>query len=126
MTEFSFLAIAIGGGLGSVSRFVVSREMGNWLGSYFPYGTLTVNVAGSLALGWFVTIFLDCQKINTAIRLGLTVSFLGAFKTFLTFSYVSLQLLLNVLVWCALFNVVLNAAACIGMCYVGMQIARMM
>ena len=95
MTEFSFLAIAIGGGLGSVARFVIAREMGNWLGSYLPYGTLTVNVAGSLALGWFATIFLDRPEINSAIRLGLTVGFLGAFTTFSTFSYESLQLLLN-------------------------------
>ena len=87
MAEFSFLAIAIGGGLGSVTRFVISREMGNWLGSYLPYGTLTVNVAGSLALGWFATIFLDRPEINSAIRLGLTVGFLGAFTTFTTFSY---------------------------------------
>ena len=57
MTELSLLAIAIGGGLGSIVRFVISREMGNWLGNYLPYGTLTVNVAGSLALGWFITFF---------------------------------------------------------------------
>ena len=126
MAEFSFLAIAIGGGLGSVARFVISREMGNWLGSYLPYGTLTVNVAGSLALGWFATIFLDRPEINSAIRLGLTVGFLGAFTTFSTFSYESLQLLLNGAVWRAVFNVVLNAAACISMCYFGMQMARMM
>ena len=82
MTEFSFLAIAIGGGLGSVARFVISREMGNWLGSYLPYGTLTVNVAGSLALGWFGTIFLDRPEIHSAIRPGLTVGFLGHLRHF--------------------------------------------
>ena len=95
MAEFSFLAIAIGGGLGSVARFVVSREMGNWLGSYLPYGTLTVNVAGSLALGWFAAVFIDRPEISSALRLGLTVGFLGAFTTFSTFSYESVQLLLN-------------------------------
>jgi len=77
MAEFSFLTIAIGGGLGSVARFVISREMGNWLESYLPYGTLTVNVAGSLALGWFATIFLDRPEINIAIWLGLTVGLPG-------------------------------------------------
>ena len=82
MAEFSFLAIAIGGGLGSVARFVISREMGNWLGSYLPYGTLTVNVAGSLALGWFATVFLDRPEINSTIRLGLTVGFLGHLRQF--------------------------------------------
>lgn len=126
MTEFSFLAIAIGGGLGSVARFVVSREMENLLGSYLPYGTLTVNVAGSLALGWFATIILDRPEISITLRLGLTVGFLGAFTTFSTFSYESLQLLLNGAVWRALFNVSLNAAASIGMCYAGIQMARMM
>ena len=126
MAEFSFLAIAIGGALGAVTRFVISREMGNLFGTFLPYGTLTVNVAGSLALGWFATSFLDRSEINSAIRLGLTVGFLGAFTTFSTFSYESLQLLLNGAVWRTLFNVVINAAACIGMCYVGMLMARMM
>ena len=126
MTEFSLLAIAIGGSLGSVARFAISREMGNLLGSYLPYGTLTVNVVGSLALGWFATFFLERQEISSVLRLGLTVGFLGAFTTFSTFSYESLQLLLNGAVWRALFNVVLNAIACIGMCYVGIQMAKMM
>ena len=126
MTEFSFLGIAIGGGLGSVARFVVSREMGNWLGSYLPYGTLTVNIAGSLVLGWFAAVFLDRPEISSALRLGLTVGFLGAFTTFSAFSYESVQLLMNGAVWRAFFNVALNAVACIGMCFVGMQMARMM
>jgi len=126
MTELSLLAIGIGGGFGSIARFVVSREMGNWLGNYLPYGTLTVNVAGSLALGWFITFFIDRPELSSALKLGLTVGFLGAFTTFSTFSYESLQLLLDGAIWRAIFNVVLNAAACIGMCYVGMQMAKMM
>ena len=126
MTELSLFAIAIGGGLGSIVRFVISREMGNWLGNYLPYGTLTVNVAGSLALGWFITFFFDRPELSSALRLGLTVGFLGAFTTFSTFSYESLQLLLDGAVWRAIFNVVLNAVVCIGMCHVGMQMARIM
>ena len=126
MTELSLLAIAIGGGLGSIVRFVISREMGDLLGNYLPYGTLTVNVAGSLALGWFITFFFDRPELSSALRLGLTVGFLGAFTTFSTFSYESLQLLLDGSVWRAIFNVVLNAVACIGMCYLGMQLAKMM
>ena len=125
MTEFSFIAIAIGGGFGSVARFVISREMGSWLGSYLPFGTLTVNVLGSLAFGWFTVVFLQRQEINSALRLGLTVGFLGAFTTFSTFSYESVELILNGAVWRALFNVVLNATTCIVMCYVGMQMARL-
>ena len=126
MSEISYLAIGIGGGLGSIARFVISREMENWLGNYLPYGTLSVNVAGSLALGWVATGFLDRMEISSALRLGLIVGFLGGFTTFSTFSYESLQLLLNGSIWRAILNVVLNVVACIGTCYLGMQLARMM
>ena len=126
MTELSLFAIAIGGGLGSITRFVISREMGNWLGNFLPYGTLTVNVAGSLALGFIITFFFDRPELSNALRLGLTVGFLGAFTTFSTFSFESLQLLLDGAVWRAIFNIVINAVACVGMCYLGMQMARMM
>ena len=126
MAELPILAIGIGGGLGSIARFVISREIGNWMGNYLPYGTLTVNVAGSLALGWFISFFLDRPEVSSALRLGLTVGFLGAFTTFSTFSYESLQLLLNGSIWRAILNVVLNVVACIGTCYLGMQLARMM
>ena len=51
MSVLSILEIVIGGGCGSVARFIVAREMGRWLGNFLPYGTLVVNVLGSLALG---------------------------------------------------------------------------
>jgi len=47
MSELSLLAIALGGAFGSVSRFLVAREMGRRLGDFLPYGTLAVNVLGS-------------------------------------------------------------------------------
>ena len=51
MSELSFLAIAIGGGYGSVARFLLARKMGRWLGNFLPHGTLAVNVLGSFVLG---------------------------------------------------------------------------
>ena len=124
MPDLSIAAIAVGGGLGSVARFIVTREMERCLGNFLPYGTLIVNVLGSLALGWLATVFLDRPQINSALRLGVTVGFLGAFTTFSTFSYESIQLLLSGELWRALLNVAINATACLGMCYLGMQIAR--
>ena len=124
MTDLSIAAIAVGGGCGSVARFLVAREMGRLFGSFLPYGTLIVNVLGSLALGWLATVFLARPEINIALRLGIAVGFLGAFTTFSTFSYESIQLLLSGELWRALLNVAINATACLGMCYLGMQIAR--
>ena len=89
MSELSFLAIAIGGGCGSVARFLVAREMGHWLGNFLPYGTLVVNVLGSMVLGWLATVFLVRPEINNALRLGVTVGFLGAFTTITHYSFES-------------------------------------
>ncbi len=124
MSELSILAIAIGGAFGSVSRFLVAREMERLLGNFLPYGTLVVNVLGSLALGWLATVFLDRPEINIALRLGVAVGFLGAFTTFSAFSFESVQLMLNGAVWRALLNVAANTVVCLGMCYLGIQLAR--
>jgi CrcB protein len=59
------------------------------LGNFLPYGTLIVNVLGSLVLGWLATDFLARPEINIALRLGITVGFLRAFTTFSAFSFES-------------------------------------
>jgi len=101
------------------------EKWGRWLGNFLPYGTLAVNVLGSFVLGWLATVFLDRPEINSALQLGVAVGFLGAFTTFSTFSFESVQLLLSGAVWRAALNVTANAVACLGMCYLGMQLARL-
>ena len=125
MPELTIAAIAVGGGCGSVARFIVTREMERCLGNFLPYGTLIVNVLGSLALGWLATVFLARPEINIALRLGITVGFLGAFTTFSAFSFESVQLMLNGTVWRAALSVAANTVVCLGMCYLGMQLARL-
>ena len=125
MTDLSIAAIAVGGGCGSVARFLVTREMERCLGNFLPYGTLAVNVLGSLALGWLATVYLDRSEIHIALRLGVAVGFLGAFTTFSAFSFESIQLLLSGAVWRAVLNVAVNTVVCLGMCYLGMQLARL-
>ena len=125
MPELTIAAIAVGGGCGSVARFLVAREMERWLGNFLPYGTLAVNVLGSLVLGWLATVFLARPEINIALRLGIAVGFLGAFTTFSAFSFESVQLMLNGAVWRAALNVAVNTVVCLSMCYLGMQLARL-
>ena len=125
MPELTIAAIAVGGRLGSVARFIVTREMERCLGNFLTYGTLAVNVLGSLALGWLATVFLARPEINIALRLGVAVGFLGAFTTFSAFSFESVQLMLNGAVWRAALNVAANTVVCLGMCYLGMQLTRL-
>ena len=79
-------AIAIGGAVGAVARHMVGAQMLRLLGSGFPWGTLTVNVVGSFAMGALVELMAVRWNVGPELRAFMTVGVLGAFTTFSTFS----------------------------------------
>ncbi|WP_337954738.1 CrcB family protein [Sedimenticola selenatireducens] len=83
---FQVLTIAAGGAIGALMRFWVSNGIYGVFGRGFPYGTLTVNVLGSLVMGFLYILFLERMSVSPEIRGALLVGFLGAFTTFSTFS----------------------------------------
>jgi len=80
------LAIAIGGGLGSLARHYLSTGVYSVTGSTFPYGILAVNVLGGLIMG--IVVELGALKLSYSLemRAFLTTGILGGFTTFSTFS----------------------------------------
>lgn len=80
------LAVAAGGALGSVMRYLVAIALGQWLGPGFPWGTLAVNVAGSFAMGLLVEAGALVWQPAPELRALLAVGLLGGFTTFSTFS----------------------------------------
>lgn len=88
------ISIFVGGGLGSICRYLVSKLATQSWGSYYPWGTLTVNLVGSFSLGFLMGII---EKYNTHQnwRLLLVTGFCGGFTTFSTFSYENFQLIEN-------------------------------
>ena len=92
---YIYFAIAFGGSLGAVSRYWVSTSTNRWLGDGFPYGTLTVNVIGSIVIGFLTIVLADRLNVSNEVRLGLIVGFLGSFTTFSTFALDTVYLLDN-------------------------------
>lgn len=118
------LAIAAGGSLGAVLRFWVSTAVYAALGRGFPYGTLAVNVLGSLLMGLLFVLFLERIELEAEWRAGILVGVLGAFTTFSTFSMETLTLLEQGRVGAAMVNILISVSACIAATWLGIAIGR--
>ena len=86
-----WLLVFVGGGLGAMSRHAMGRATFHAFGPGFPWGTLTVNVAGSFLIGLAVGLF-ALFETGQPTRLFLVTGFLGGFTTFSAFSLDSLTL----------------------------------
>ncbi|MES9850350.1 MAG: fluoride efflux transporter CrcB [Candidatus Thiodiazotropha sp. L084R] len=121
---YQLLAIASGGAAGAVFRFWVSSGVYSLLGRGFPFGTLAVNVLGSLVMGFLYVVFLERMVISAELRAGLLIGFLGAFTTFSTFSIETLNLLEQAELMKAGLNVLLSVVACVLACWLGLVLGR--
>ena len=118
------LAVAAGGAFGALLRLWVAQGVHALLGRGFPFGTLVVNVSGSLAMGVVYVLFFERFDIPPEWRAALIVGFLGAFTTFSTFSMDTLLLVQQGEHARAGMNVVLSVVLCLAGCWLGMAVAR--
>ncbi len=80
------LWVALGGGLGAVARYLTGGLVGAWIGTGFPWGTMTVNVVGALVLGVVIELSALAWSPSEGIRAFLVVGLLGGFTTFSAFT----------------------------------------
>jgi len=81
-----YLIVFLGGGIGAALRHGVNLAAARTLGTAFPYGTLTVNIVGSLVMGLLAAYFAFKGDASQHWRLFLTTGILGGFTTFSAFS----------------------------------------
>jgi fluoride exporter len=86
LNAYNILAVAIGGSLGSVARYLVGIGSGRLLGVSFPWGTLIINVTGSFLIGLFIGLFALRWNLSEPVRVFLTVGICGGYTTFSTFA----------------------------------------
>lgn len=118
------LAIAAGGAAGALLRYWASNGIHAVLGRGFPYGTLAVNIIGSLLMGFLYIWLIERLASGPVLRAFLLVGVLGAFTTFSTFSVETLNLMESGQLGKAILNVLASVVICIAAAGLGILLAR--
>src|SRR5207253_1193603 len=119
-----YLVIALGASLGANLRFAVSTWAAAQFGLLFPWGTLIINVTGSLVIGFFLTAISEQTTMSPLWRLFFATGFLGGYTTFSAFSYECLELLRTGAVAQAGAYAMASVAGGIGAAFLGFLAAR--
>jgi CrcB protein len=114
------LLVGAGGFVGSVARFTLSGFVQRMApASSFPFGTLAVNVAGCLAIGFLGGMLEIRQMLTPTTRLFVMIGLLGGFTTFSTFAYETLGLAHGAELGRALLNAVAQLVLGLGAAWLG-------
>jgi fluoride exporter len=120
----NYLVISVGAAIGGVFRYGLASFIQKKVESFFPYGTLIVNILGSFALG-FIMYYLDEKDfLSPQMRLFLTVGLCGGFTTFSTFSFETLNLIRNSQFLLASVNVLGNVVICLVAIYLSYIVSK--
>ncbi|MEB3844399.1 MAG: fluoride efflux transporter CrcB [Desulfurococcales archaeon] len=113
-----YAAVMIGGALGATARWKLAEAVQKHAGVFYPWGTLTVNLLGSLLLGFIMGAAVNYGVFTRWERLLLATGFAGAFTTFSTFMYESLVLLVREPLYAAA-NIIVSILLGLVMVYIG-------
>ena len=105
-------------------RYAASLGVYSLLGRGFPYGTLFVNVSGSLLMGLLSILMIERFNIGPEWRAGILVGLLGSFTTFSAFSIETLNLLEQGDMLRAFSNIVLSVIVCLAAVWLGVSLGR--
>ncbi|MET9000837.1 fluoride efflux transporter CrcB [Amycolatopsis sp. NPDC004169] len=118
----TLVLVALGGAAGSILRYLTDRKVQQWRDSPFPFGTLTVNIAGSFILG-FLSGWLLHGAEPSSVRALVAVGFCGGLTTFSTFGYETVRLFLEKTRLYAALNVLVTVFAGLASGALGLLLA---
>jgi fluoride exporter len=121
-----FLAISVAAIVGANLRYLLSRFAARELGSVFPYGTLGINIVGSLIVGFFVIWTTERVLVDPRWRLLVVIGFCGSFTTFSSYAFETMAYFETGQWGLMLANVLTNNVLCLGAALAGMALARVL
>lgn len=106
----TLLLVGLGGGTGSILRYLTSAFVSRYLPATFPWATFTVNIAGCLLIGIIIGMLERQQVLNNDLKLLLITGFCGGYTTFSAFATEN-------------FNLIQNGNSLVAMLYIAASIA---
>lgn len=106
------VAIFLGGGLGCLVRYLISVLL-RMNSLNFPVATFSVNIVGSLVLGFIAALYLRQPELHPTVRLALGVGFCGGLTTFSTFSLETFEMIKNGALVSAIFYIFVSVLVCL-------------
>ena len=93
MSAMRAIWVGVAGFFGAVSRYSLGLAITRVNRTEFPWGTLAINISGSFLLGFTFALMTERFHANPTLRIALTVGFLGAYTTFSTFTFETLEMI---------------------------------
>ncbi len=120
----AYLWIALGAVAGASARYFLSGYIARSFASSFPYGTLIINMSGSLVLGFFLVLASERMLLDTRWRWLIAIGFCGSYTTFSSYAFETFSLFEQGQWLLVAWTMVASTVLCLGSVLLGAALAR--